>query len=182
MDIEKEEIIIQLVNEAVEGEKEAFCKLINIIAYDVIGLAYSFTHNLEDAKDIFQEVCLKIFKGLNSFRGKSKFTTWVYRITVNTSIDFLRKRKTSLELKEQCIKDTGDFLDEIDKKEKMAVLKKAVDRLSDKQKKVFILRHFHNFTIKKISRILGCSQSSVKTHLIRAIENLKKVVKSYEMS
>jgi len=175
--VEKEKLLERLVDEFLQdNNEESFAQILSLICEDVINLAYSFTHNLEDAKDIFQEVSLKIYRGLKKFKKRAKVTSWIYRITVNASIDYLRKRKSFSGLEEKYIK-SSDSVSNIEKKDKEMILKKAVERLPPQQKKVFILRHYHHFKIRKISQILGCSESSVKTHLVRAIENLRRLVK-----
>jgi len=173
----KEEILEELIDEFLKkNEEKIFAQILNLIYSEVFSLAYSFTHNQEDAKDIFQEVSFKVYKGLRFFRKKSKVSTWIYRITVNTAIDYLRRRKTWQELKENCL-GSKDIRDKIEKEEREKILRKAIDKLSPKQKKVFILRHYHHFKIYQISQILNCSPSSVKTHLFRAIENLRRWVR-----
>ena len=175
--MEKEKLLESLVDKFLQDNNEKiFAQILSLICEDVINLAYSFTYNLEDAKDIFQEVSLKIYRGLKKFKKRAKVTSWIYRITVNASIDYLRKRRSSSELKEEYIK-SNDIISDIERKDKERILKKAVERLSPQQKKVFILKHYHHFKICKISQILGCSESSVKTHLTRAIENLRRLVK-----
>ena len=175
--MEKERLLERLVDEFLQdNNKKSFAQILSLICEDVINLAYSFTHNLEDAKDIFQEVSFKIYKGLKKFKKRAKVTSWIYRITVNASIDYLRKRKSFSELKEKYIKNS-DTINDVERKDKERILKKAVEKLSSQQKKVFILKHYHHFKICKISQILGCSESSVKTHLTRAIENLRRLVK-----
>ncbi|RKY40210.1 MAG: hypothetical protein DRP76_02415 [Candidatus Omnitrophota bacterium] len=173
----KEKILEELIDEFLKkNEEEILAQILNLIYGEVVSLAYSFTHNQEDAKDIFQEVSFKIYKGLRFFRKKAKASTWIYRITVNTAIDCLRRRKNSQELKENCLR-SEDMRDKIEKEEKEKILRKAIDKLSPKQKKVFILRHYHYLKIHQISQILNCSPSSVKTHLFRAIENLRRWVR-----
>lgn len=156
------------------GDVKSYAEILKLISNKVMNIAYCYTHNLEDAKDIFQEVSFKIYKSLKFFRKKAKFSTWVYRVTVNACIDFLRKKKYTLELKPDILKEKKDPLEDIKINEKKAILKKTIDKLSKMQKNVFILKHYQGFKIERISRILGCSQSSVKTHLARAIDKLKK--------
>ncbi len=170
----KDKVTSNLIEKFLEGDKSCFAEILKVISSDVINLAYCYTHNLEDAKDIFQEVSFKIFKYLKFFKKKAKFTTWVYRITVNTCIDFLRKKKKIMAMKEEIIKDENSFCEKLEDKERLRMVKEALSNLPSKAKAVFILRHYQGLKIAEIGKILGCSESSVKTHLTRAIAIIKK--------
>jgi RNA polymerase sigma-70 factor (ECF subfamily) len=176
MNSKKEEILVALVEEFTKGRKRSFSEILKLLSSDIINLAYRYTYNLEDAKDIFQEVSFKIFKHLKSFKKKAKFSTWVYRITVNSCIDFLRKRKDSLEIRDNLLESESYPQEIIDEQDKKNAIKEAIEKLPKAQKNVFILRHYQGLKISQISKILGCSQSTVKTHLARAIDNLRKTL------
>jgi RNA polymerase sigma-70 factor (ECF subfamily) len=104
-----------------------------------------------------------------------KISTWIYRITINASIDFLRRKKKKVSFKEEIASDSKDR-----DKEKEEILKEAISKLPLRQKNVIVLKHFEGLKIKEISKILNCSQSSVKTHILRGIRNLKRILKDYE--
>ena len=107
------------------------------------------------------------------------YSTWIYRIAVNTSIDHLRRRKPTVEFRDIAVKKDSaadDVKDNIEQKERKEYLKTALVKLPLKQKNAIILKHFHGLKISQISKILGCSQSSVKTHLARAVTNIKKEI------
>ncbi|MCD6583178.1 MAG: RNA polymerase sigma factor [Candidatus Omnitrophica bacterium] len=174
MILSKEELVSNLIEKFLEGDKSCFVKILKLISSDVINLAYYYTHNLEDAKDIFQEVSIKIFKYLKFFKKKAKFTTWVYRIAVNTCIDFLRKKKKTMVMKEEIMKDENFSREELEDRERLKMIRETLNNLPPKAKTVFILRHYQGLKIVEISRILGCSESSVKTHLTRAIAIIRK--------
>jgi RNA polymerase sigma-70 factor (ECF subfamily) len=96
---------------------------------------------------------------------------------VNTCIDFLRKRKHNISLNESITSDDTnieEMVADMDRKDMWTKVQQKIKQLPLRQKNVLILKHFEGLTIQQISKVLGCSQSSVKTHLCRAIERLKK--------
>ncbi len=175
----KEKELKSLIEKFSQGEEEAFSDMVRLASCDVINIAYHYTSNYEDAKDVAQEVFLKLYRKIQTFSHSSKLSTWLYRIVVNASIDFLRRRRKTVSLQEAITKDTtehGAILGEIDKKDMHCRIVNSIERLSAKQKKVIILKHFEGLKISQISKIMGCSQSSIKTHLVRAVENIRKKV------
>jgi RNA polymerase sigma-70 factor (ECF subfamily) len=172
----KEEQLGNLIEKFLSGDEGVFSEIAKLIHEDILNIAYRYVANLEDAKDILQEVLLKIYRQVRFFRGSSKFSTWLYRITVNTSVDFLRKRKNRLALQIKSLQDKKVNISTEDKEEceKKFLVQEAMQKLPLRQKNVFILKHYQGFTIEEISKILGCSISTVKTHLLRGIDNLRK--------
>ena len=178
MDGRKEELIRGAVEKFLNGDQEQFSVVLKVLSRDIVNLAYRYTYNLEDAKDIFQEVSFKLYRSLWLFRHKSRVSTWIYRITVNTCIDFLRRKKSTLSLDERKIKVEMCSRDEDEAggKEKKRWVAEAISLLPGKQKNAFILKHYQGLKIKEISKIMNCSHSSVKTHLFRAIRKLRKIL------
>jgi len=175
-----------LIEAFLGGEEESFDQIASIIHQDIINIAYRYVGNVEDAKDVLQNVLLKIYQKIKFFRKAAKFSSWVYRITTNTSLDLLRRRKRIYGLKGRYEKDHKDcqiFEQDKEIKSKSMAIKETIHNLPDRQKKVFILKHYQGLTIREVSNILGCSQSTVKTHLVRAIDNIRKILGgNYEMS
>jgi RNA polymerase sigma-70 factor (ECF subfamily) len=172
----KEEEVKSLMEEFLAGKEPAFEGIARLIHPDILNIAYRYVGNPEDAKDVLQEVLFKIHRSAKSFRSNSKFSTWIFRITVNSSIDFLRKRKKSLDLKSRYLRDRQEQSSGSDdvSQEKETMVREALEKLSLRQKNVFILKHYQGLTIEEIGNVLGCSLSSVKTHLSRAIYFLRK--------
>lgn len=181
----KEKELLELIDRFGEGEREAFDKLARLIANDIINISYRYVGNTEDAKDVCQEVLVKIYKKAVLFKHSSRLTTWMYRITVNASIDFLRKKKHTIPLDEAITRDSGvenEARERIEQKDLNTKITQAVSHLPLRQKNAFILKHFEGLKIREISKILGCSQSSVKTHLQRAIAALRKKLQDMAMN
>lgn len=178
--------IRQLIKKAQSGDTGAFHKLVKLHDERVMILAYQLTHNEQDAEDLYQEVFLKAYKNLKSFRFESQFYTWLYRITVNTSYNFKRKL-ARLNLYEPNNEKESGYLDWIANpgdngtsgKEIMTAVKSAMTVLPQKQRTVFILKHLENLKIKDIARILNISDGTVKRYLFRAMEKLRVELKEY---
>ncbi|MDD5194820.1 MAG: RNA polymerase sigma factor [Candidatus Omnitrophica bacterium] len=170
MHINKEEAFKELIESFLGGNPDAFVKIATLAHADILNIVYRYLGNLEDAKDALQEVLIKIHRNLQSFRSASRFSTWMYRIAVNTALDALRKRKSQICLKDRYLKDTKELSSQKENIEpyREMMIKSAIAQLPRRQKNVFILKHYQGLTIEEISNVLGCSASSVKTHLSRA--------------
>jgi len=177
--IYKEEELSRLIDQFAGGNLKVFEKIAALIHQDILNIAYRYVGNSEDAKDVLQEVLLKIYRKGELFKKGAKFSTWVYRITINASLDFLRKRKRVFNLFSRYKKNRKEdvaLADKIDLRDKKQRLSGAVYDLPLRQKNVFILKHYQGLTIQKISASLACSQSTVKTHLQRAINTLTQKI------
>lgn len=177
----------QLVDKSKRGDMEAFGMLIRRHEKGVYNLAYRMLKNVEDARDAAQEIFLKVFASLNSFRGESRFTTWLYRIATNECINRL-KRPRFLSLEElkreyenerkpieppQFI-DTSPLPEELaERHEIQKLVHKAIDELPDHYRLVITLRHFQGFSYDEISEALDLPVGTVKTYLFRAKKTLK---------
>jgi len=182
----------KLILKAQKGDLQSFELLVHSYDKKVLGLIYSMINNTEDVKDVYQEVFLRVFRAINSFRFKSDFYTWLYRIVVNQCLNFRKKKKRtelridfdSSEKKENWIYSFRDPdknpEEKMLQKELSSLLDKSLDLLSPKQKMVFILRHYENKKIKEISELMKVSEGTVKNYLFRASEKLKKVLKQYK--
>ena len=176
---QREQELESCVRAFLEGRQAGFSDIAKLVASDVSNIAYRYVGNEEDAKDITQEVLFRIYTNLHSFRNASKLSTWIYRITVNASIDMLRRKKNLVswdETQTPYAHKTLDNLAEvtiIDKGDHYGLLKQQIMQLPLRQKNVIILKHYQGLTISQISAILNCSQSTVKTHLCRAIQTLR---------
>ena len=133
-------------------------------------LAYSYVRNQDDALDIVQESVVKAISSMDSLKDPHSTKTWFYRIVVNTSLDFLRKRKRVSPMEEEVLAglDTGeaDRYEDID-------LKKALDQLPDKYRTVVVLRFFEDLKIEEISEILNVNVNTVKTRLYASLDKLR---------
>ncbi len=185
-----------LINKAKQGNITAFEKLITSYEKVVYNISYRMFNNEEDAKDISQEVFIKFYKNLDKFDGTSKVSTWLYRITVNTCIDEMRKRKgketSSIDevismdegdLKKQYQNDSKTPEEKLISKEDIDDLKKAIDSLSQNHKTLIVLRDIQGLSYSEIAEITDCSLGTVKSRLARARVQLKNIIlKQKELS
>ncbi len=141
-------------------------------------MAYRMTGNIEEAKEICQEATLKIFKYLKSFKREKSFKNWLYKTVVNCSYDFLNKknRYTVLiaEQKKNFFNDAYNPEKNYSNMEIKEVIQNCLRVLSPKEKAVFLLRDTEGFSINEASQILGSSSNSIRTHLSRARQKLRK--------
>jgi RNA polymerase sigma-70 factor (ECF subfamily) len=176
-----------LVERFQAGEIEAFDEIVHRYRTGVYTMAYYFTQNREDAYDISQEVFLKVFMSLSGLRRSSIFDVWLRKITVNTSIDYLRKRPDEETLDISSYTNQGyradDHRDLSDSPMEMAELRgaisKAIGRLPKRQKTVFVLRHYEDLSLKEIARTLRCPLGTVKANLFHATRRLRKLLSHY---
>lgn len=133
-------------------------------------LAYSYVKNPEDSLDIVQESIYKAFSSIDSLKEPAFIKTWFYRIVVNTSIDFIRKRKREILIDEEFIfnNDAGhtDTYRDID-------LERALDDLPEDYRIIIILRYFEDLKIKEIAEVLDENINTVKTKLYKGLDKLK---------
>lgn len=163
------------------GNTESFKTLINNYKEKVRNMIYSFTHNLTAVEDITQDVFVKIYYSLNKFSFKSKFSTWLYKITLNKCRDYLRRKKILsffIPLDENVY--SADFTDTLEKKETIQIIRQSINKLSSKLKEVIILRDIEQLNYEEISTILNCNEGTVKSRLFRAREKLKYYLGPYK--
>jgi len=169
-----------LVAQAQKKDYQAFEELVKRYEGKIYGHTLRLLGNREDAEDVLQETFLNVFKGLENFRGDSSFSTWIYRIATNNALMRLRKlshveRELNDELpppesmKRQAL--ASHILDPKDtllEKEMLHELDKAVERLPEKYRTVFLLRDVEEFATDRTAKVLGISEAAVKSRLHRA--------------
>lgn len=180
------EVVVQL---AQEGDKEALRTLYEENKNGIFSLAYQYTKNREDAEDILQDTFVKAYHYLHKFniQDGTSFSSWVYRIGINCSIDYLRRDKG------RKARNSGpDNIENIsspnqnsdpERARKLRDIRNKIEltlnKLSPKQRMVFILRHYQQFSTKEIAEYLDCTEGSVKKQLFRAVSTIKQQFKSF---
>jgi RNA polymerase sigma-70 factor (ECF subfamily) len=175
----------KLIKRILEGEKELFSELVISYQKEVINICNGFLHDIDSAKDVAQEVFIEAWKSLSKFRGDSKFSTWIYRISVNKSLNYLREtKKTSTEnisdneLKiADCEKSPEEKEIEINKK--LELIHKSIDNLAENQRTAFVLSKFEEISYKEIAETMNLTISSVESLIHRAKTNLQKELSGY---
>lgn len=180
-----------LIDRFISGDTNAFQELVERYKKKVYYLAYDIAGDHHEAEDISQEVFIKVFRSLNAFRRDAKMSSWLYQITVNTSIDSLRKKPsklgTSIDTLERAdVQDNplGGSTDLDPERSAESVLfqrhiSQALQKVSPKERSVFVMRHYNDFKIREIAEILNISIGTVKALLFRAIKKLRKELSKY---
>ena len=184
MEISEKELILK----AQVGDQTAFEQLIYNYDKAVLSIAMRYVRNNDDAKDIYQEVFIRVYKSLKKFEFRSEFSTWIFRITTNVCLTYKSRKKDQLmvPLQEEFEEDNSEFgrveliSDEKSPEEEILntdlknFIGNAVDSLSERQRITFVLKHYEGYKIKEIAEMLNCKEGTVKKYLFDAINNLRK--------
>lgn len=182
----------ELVERSRGGDTAAYSELVRRLQRKIYALVYNMTSNREDAEDLVQDVFVKAYASLKHFKGDSSFYTWVYRIAVNRTINFLKQRnrragvsldnvdegverdKAYLELvaRESPFRDTT--ITELQKK-----LNDALQTLSEKHRAVVVMHDIQGIPHDEIAKILGTSQGTVRSRLFYARQQLQNELKEF---
>lgn len=158
------------------GEREAFERLVARYQRDVYRLCYRYVNNHHDADDMAQETFLKAYRAIRAFRGDSAFATWLYRIAVNTCLNFRASRKPEPIDSVETVTVTPAVVDELALEERRRLVREAVQRLPEKQKTTLILKIYHELTHEEVATIVGSTVGTVKANLFHALGNLRKLL------
>ncbi len=178
-----------LVREAKTGDKAAFGKLVNKYYEMVYAVVFGVLHHREAAKDVAQEVFLKVFRELTGFEGKAKFKTWLYRVSVNAALDQVRKRRPSesLDATDKSADDDEPPVVITDKspgprdraaqRELRVLLDQAIEQLSADHRAVLVLREWQELSYEEIAETLGVEIGTVMSRLHYARKKLGELLK-----
>lgn len=169
----------ELIHSILSGNTIAFKELMEKYQGMVFRTAMGFVHSKEDAEDITQEIFIKVFQTLSGFKGDSEFSTWLYRITVNTSINFVNKSRRNgfLQSLENIFSKSSDEktpLEQLETSERDERIKKAIDSLPETQRTAFILSKYEELSQKEIASIMKKSEGAIEQLMQRAKSNLQK--------
>ncbi|MCE2395821.1 RNA polymerase sigma factor [Candidatus Poribacteria bacterium] len=175
-----------LVAQFQAGRLDAFDDLMKRYKGQIYAYLLRSVKNYEDAEELTIEVFFKAYRALDTWKPQARFSTWLYKIAHNLSIDFHRaksRRQTySLDDEELSI-DEPTAVDlwsnpewEIEEKDRHRVIREAIDQLSPKQKAVFMLNRYQGLQIKEITEVLGMAEGTVKIHLHRAVKKLQTLL------
>jgi len=167
----------ELVGEVLEGDQSSFESLLRPHRQGLLNMAYRMTGNMEEAKEICQEALIKTYRYLNRFEKGKSFKSWIYKITMNSAYDFLRKKKRSTDIiesqKSLDLSVSPNPEQQYLNREIRSKVEACLQNLSPKEKAVFLLRDGDGFSVGETSKILKCSSLSVRTHLSRARKKIR---------
>jgi RNA polymerase sigma-70 factor (ECF subfamily) len=166
-----------LVAAALGGDAEAFAQLVTRYERPVYHLAYRTLKDAEEARDITQESFLRAYRSLRSFRPSAKFSTWIFAIAYHACCDRLKRlrRQSDEELPERADNAPGPehYVIALDEAQR---LREAIDSLPEKYRTVITLYHLQGKQYDEIARVLGLPMGTLKTHLFRAKEQLRRIL------
>jgi len=169
---------MELINETVNGNIKSYDTLMIKYQEVVYMIAYNFGKTKENALDISQDVFLKVYKKLNTFKENSTFKTWLSKVAYNESVNWSKKNKKFI--KQDNIDDTQNELytnqnpeEDIFVNENKTLLLRCLFELNTKYRLAVVLRYFENMPIKEIATSMNCSEGVVKNMLFRSIQKLK---------
>lgn len=159
-----------------KGDEESFLELIHIEKSKLYRMAFVYVKNESDALDIVQETTYKAYRSIRKLKEPSYFSTWVTRILINTSLDFIKKNNKLIPIDQNSL-ERIEASEGIMSEDKLDLLI-AIEALPEKYKTVIILRYYKDLQVKEIAELLDCPEGTVKTNLHRAVKKLKvKLIK-----
>jgi len=181
-----------LVDRISRGDNTAFQEFVERYKKKIYYVAYDITGDHDDAEDVSQEVFIKVLRSLKTFRRNAKISSWLYQISVNASIDLLRKKSSKPE-------KLMDDIERVDIQENLPVssthaqnpeqsaedfiiqnhISEALQKVSPKERSVFVMRHYNELKIREIAEILSVSPGTVKALFYRATRKLRKELSFY---
>ena len=180
-----------LVERLKQGEEAAFKTIVDTWQDMVFNTALGIVQNAEDAEDISQEVFVQVYQSVSSFKGDSKFSTWLYRIAITKSLDHERRKKRKKRFafvkslfgeESEVVIHPPDFHHPgvvMDKKENAAALFQAINKLPENQRIAFSLHKVEGLSYQEVSEVMSTTVSSVESLMHRAKNNLKKNLEDY---
>lgn len=179
----KDEELIELI---LKGKTELYAELVGRYQNKVFSTAYSYTRDYEEAKDLAQEVFIKVYNNLTGFQNKSQFSTYLYRVAVNRCIDWTRKKRPNAVSAVFCQDDENvsiyDFIADYDsnpeeillRQENAYLIRQEINKLPEIYKTVMIMFYFQDFCPQEIADILKVPRKTIDTRLFRARNLIKK--------
>jgi len=171
-----------LVQDVRNGDRRAFTELMHRYQERVYWVARRIVGNHDDADEVTQETFVKAYVGLGEFRGDASFYTWLYRIAVNLSLNTIRKRQVLNYLRDSAMLSRlfplgEDPVREVEFRDLQSRLEKAVTQLPEKQRAVFVLRHYEGMPYEEISQVLKTSVGGLKANYFHALKKVRQFLR-----
>ncbi len=177
---------IALITRTKQGDTDAFNPLVQKYQSQIYTFIRKQVKEVETAKDLMQETWLKAFRAIDTFRGDSAFSSWLYRIAKNVCIDYFRKQQKAYNIEPLHTVDERRFIEtypdpcrDLERQELRAYLRTAIQRLTRTRKQVFLLYYAQDLSIKQIATRLNRSEGTIKSHLRNARLQLQEYLTPY---
>lgn len=182
-----EESDAAVVAQVLAGDRDAFRVVVERHSHSLFRLAFRMTGNEQDAEDVVQETFLRAYRRLDRFESRSSFSTWIYRIAVNCSLDYSRKRRQEEESRVTPEPEAPDPVLSLpstnpsaDRLMMSAEVREKVEAtmstLSEKERAAFVLRHFEGLSIEEVARTMGLRANAAKNNIFRAVQKLRRAL------
>jgi RNA polymerase sigma-70 factor (ECF subfamily) len=177
---------IYYIDLVLRGNLNAFSFIIDRHKDRMFNLAFRICGNREEAEEVAQDAFLKAFRSLKSFRKKSTFSTWLYRIVYNTSISLVRSRKNKLLSLEDFPADMIDFMritpdeDEAEREYKNSLVNFALQKIGDEERGIITLHYYDELSIEEMSAVTGISRANIRVKLFRARQKMTEIIRTSE--
>lgn len=169
------------IEKVIEGDTKAFAYLVDKYKSLVFTLIYRIVKSKEEAEEVSQDTFVKAYNSLSRFKGDSKFSTWIYRIAYNSSLDSLKKNKKHIKdipiegVAENQIGIIDDTLSRMEETERETAIKRCLNKLPSDESFLLTLYYYEDLTVKDISEVLGMSNSNTKIKLYRSRKRLASI-------
>ena len=189
MAIEEEKQLLERLKSECPG---AFKELVDLHRDRVLNICYRFLHNREDAEDVAQDIFVEVYRSLSKFRGGAQLSTWIYRIAVTKSLDFIRRRNRKKRfgifyaplrmenpVEQVPAPQTFNPSARLEERERSRILQQAVDSLPESQKTAITLSKYEGICYQEIADIMGTTVSSIESLTHRGMGSLRKKLYRY---
>jgi RNA polymerase sigma-70 factor (ECF subfamily) len=172
---EDKELVIDFLN----GNEAAFNLLVRKYQNKIYWYARRMLGNHSDADEVTQEVLITLYEKLNTFKFESSLSTWIYKITNSKTLNLIRKQKVRefMSLDKVFNKSTSDdIINDFENAEKLELLEKALKQIPQKQREVFVLRHFEELSYNEIAEITGKAVGTLKANYFHALKKITELI------
>jgi len=183
--VEENRDVCALLERIKKDDREAFQELVSLYQKRIFLLAFSFFRNREDAMDIVQETFMRLYQKIHTFREGQNFQSWIFQVAKNLCIDHYRKNRSkrkewasdqNIEEMNFSSQDRDDSHQAVDLK---MIFSRCLEKLAEKQRTVFVLKHYNQLKYREIAQVLNISPGTVKSLHFKAVQNLRGLISPY---
>lgn len=183
----------EVISRLRQGDEKVFRQVVEQYRQPVVNTCLGLLHNLEDAEDVAQDVFIEMFRSIHHFKGKAKLSTWLYRIAVNRSLNFIRdnKKRSWFKSFDEVVQSKLNVLNHpepgnennpeisLENRQRALLLHEAIDSLPENQRVAFVLSKYEEMSQKQVAEVMDTSVSAVESLIHRAKKNLQKKLYLY---